>query len=354
MHLRVFRSLRSLWKTFRKAWVYGLAIDGNCHLKHGLRWGFLAIIRPCFSEEWFNWIERSDLQPFVKANPMLALRPLRPYLSIRWNRKKRFKVIGDTYDFVLCQGGAMRRALLHPDGISLARLDIAELGRIEIRLGKDIGFRREGEFVLSMQCRELSGWRMVLAFAMEKAENMQWTCYIGCVQGRGGIEAMRRTTKAFHGLRPKTLIVFVAQEVAGFIGARKILGAGDAIHVYRRKHLIHLPFRHNISFDYDSFWSEFGAGVDAEGWFHLPLQMIRRDYNDIKSNKRSMYARRYAMLDGLSEQLRISMTQSAILNAGCRPINPHYTVKLPRMEKTVVERQSSRLKADEIQISNHY
>ena len=178
-------------------------------------------------------------------------------------------------------------------------------------MGKDFGFRKEGEFVLFIQSRELGGRLMALTFGLEKTENAQWTCYLGCIQGRGGCEVMCQVTKSMHGLRPRCLMVFVLQEVAGTLGVKKILGAGNAIHANRRKHLVHLPFRHNIPFDYDAFWSEFGAELDAEGWFHLPTRLIRRTHNNIKPNKRSMYVKRYEMLDEIADQIRISMTLGA-------------------------------------------
>ncbi len=107
-------------KTVRKAWVYSSTVNAHENarrrFKQGLRWALLAAFRPRFSGEWFNWVERPDLQPFLKVNPVLALKPFRVYLSIRWNGKRRFKVIRDTYDLVLHRGGAMREALLNPAG----------------------------------------------------------------------------------------------------------------------------------------------------------------------------------------------------------------------------------------------
>jgi len=294
-------------ETFRKAFAYSVAVhikDGVWRrIKNSLRWAFLASFRSDFSTELFAWAEQPEIQPFVKVNPIVALRPLRPYVSIGWDRDRRFKVISDTYSFILLHSGAMRQALLSPEGTILARLELARLGRIEIRLGKDIAFRKEGELVLSVQSQDLDGWRMSMAFSLEAIANSQWICYIGCVQGRGGIDAMRETTRAMHGLRPRSLMVFVAQEVARTLGVKEILGVSNAIQTFHRKHLIHLPFRHTISFDYDVFWLECGAVLDAEGWFHLPVQTARRTREEIKPNKRSLYVKRYAMLDDLSTQI---------------------------------------------------
>jgi uncharacterized protein len=313
--MRAHKAQPSPLYVISKAWAYGTAIYAHdCarrRLKNGLRWGILAALRPRLCSEWFSWVEKPDLRPFLAINPVLALKPLRPYLTIRWNSERRSKVIRDTYDLVLQRGGALRLALLHPQGITLARSNIAPLGLVDIRMGRDFGSRKEGEFALSVQCQELDGWRTTLTFAFEQTAHEQLTFYIGCIQGRGGIEAVRQVTKAMHGLRPKALMVFVAQEVARILGARRILGAGDAIHVYRKRHLVRPLIRHGILFDYDAFWLELGAEVDAEGWFHLPVEAIRRDRDDVKPNKRSMYAKRYALLDELAEQIRLALSPNS-------------------------------------------
>ena len=306
-----FQALRNSCRAVHTAWAYGLVLHGHegarRRFKKSFRWAMLAALKPRFSVEWFKWVERPEMQPFLKVNHYLALRPLNAYLSTRWNGRRRFKVIRDTYKLVLDRGGALRGSLLNPEGLILARLDIPGFGLVEFGMCKDYGFRREGEFALTMRSPESRGYLMALAFGLERTENSQWTCYIGSIQGRGGLEAMHLATKAMHGMRPRCLMVFLAQEVAGALGVTKVLGASNAIHASRRKHLVHLPFRHAIRFDYNSFWLEYGAKLDAEGWFHLPVRLIRHSRNEIKSNKRSMYANRYEMLDEIAEQVRTAM-----------------------------------------------
>jgi len=301
------------WQAVQKAWGYSSYVytcdDTRRRFKKNVRWALLAAFRPGFFLEWLRWAESSDMLPFLKANPIFALKPLRVYVSVKWNIKRRYKVLHDTYDTVLHQGGALRRALLNPEGVILAELDLPRLGRIEIGMCKDFGFWKEGEFVIFLRNRELGGWYIALTFGLEKFDNSALTCYIGNLQGRSGSEEVREITKAMHGLRPRYLMVFVVREIAGSLGASKLLGTGNAIHVYRRKHLVHLPFRHAIPFDYDAFWVESGAEIDSEGWFRLPLRFNPRSLDDIKPNKRSMYAKRYEMLDELSEQIRNAMNQ---------------------------------------------
>lgn len=85
---------------------------------------------------------------------------------------------------------------------------------------------------------------------------------------------------------------------------------GNSIHSHKKKHIVYIPSVHGLSFDYDALWSEADGKLTADGWFEMPLTSQRRSPESIKSSKRSMYARRYGMLDNVSGQIRSSL-------AGC-------------------------------------
>jgi hypothetical protein len=60
----------------------------------------------------------------------------------------------------------------------------------------------------------------------------------------------------------------------------------------------------NIRFDFDALWTEIGGEPREDGWFDLPLTTPRRSPDQIKPNKRSMYAKRYLLQDELTRQIR--------------------------------------------------
>ncbi len=88
----------------------------------------------------------------------------------------------------------------------------------------------------------------------------------------------------------------------------------QAIQAYRRKHAIHLPRWHAIQFDYNAFWSESGGQPESDGWYELPPTPVRRNIHEIKANKRSLYLRRYRLLDNLS--LKIADTVKNLSSDG--------------------------------------
>lgn len=107
-------------------------------------------------------------------------------------------------------------------------------------------------------------------------------------------------------------MLFLAQEIARSLRVATLCGVGTGIHVYgssRRK--IPTPNR-NIHFDYDGFWLEARGELREDGWFLLPSKTVRRGLDEVKPNKKSMYAKRYPkryrMLDEMSRQIRTVMT----------------------------------------------
>jgi len=126
-------------------------------------------------------------------------------------------------------------------------------------------------------------------------------------RGGGGEDVVKAATKAMHGLRPKSLMVFLAQEIVRALRIGGLRGVGNGIQVYRANapRLFHAPKK--FHFDYDEFWLEAGGELAPDGWFTLPLKTQPRADEDIPGHKRSMYRKRYALLEDLSRQIKIQL-----------------------------------------------
>ncbi|MBS1766061.1 MAG: DUF535 family protein [Acidobacteria bacterium] len=281
--------------------------SGEAHRGEGIgrriqrqaRAALAAALRPSASMNWFDSVDGPALKPFAQANPLLPLKPFRVYLSANWGSDRRRKVIQDTYATATRMGGALQRALLDREGVRFLVGCGEGESAIHLRLHREYRFRKEGEFTLSLECPALGGRVMSMAFSIERMSG-GIAVYIGCLQGRDdGAEAIRSLTKALHGLRPKAFLMIAMQEVASALRAGELYGAGTAIQVHRRKHAVHLPWIHGLGFDYDAFWTDAGGTLDAGGWFRLPRTTPRRTRDEMKPNKRSMYAKRYELLDQL-------------------------------------------------------
>ncbi len=263
---------------------------------------FAALINPRFASKWFKMLKSPDLLLVATHRPWVYFKPFRVYMSIRWTKKQKIKVILDTYRFILSKGEAFTQVIIRSDDIEIARFKLKDTIEGILTLGYDYRYRKEGELVLSFECNQLGGRIVAAAFSFEEMEAGRWVCRIACIQGHriDSGHFSKAAQKLMHGLRPKSLIVFVLQKFSRQLNFTAVYGAGDAIQAYRRKHAIHLPRWHAIRFDYNVFWNEVGGRLNSDGWYELPLTPVRRSIDEIKTNKRSLYRKRYCMLDDLS------------------------------------------------------
>lgn len=273
---------------------------------------FAAAVHSRVFLEWLQTLQTPELNKYAGLNRRLVLKPLRVYMSLRWGINQKIKIITDTYKLIQLSGAPLQDALLRSAGVNIARIAITNDSDFDVQvlLGHDNTFRKEGELVASLWCAAFGGPVISLVFSFEYQNGSELAMYIGCIQGRKGVDN-KPISKGMHGLWPKVFIVFAAQEIARALSVRYIYGVGNNIHSHKKKHIVYIPSHHELSFDYDSLWVALGGKPSPGGWYNVPLQLERRPYESMKSNKRSMYARRYAMLDNTSEQIR-----SALLTNG--------------------------------------
>lgn len=306
--------IQQAWKASRRAWKRSALLpqSGESEARRfrgQIRWSLTAATRQAAAAEWFEWLEQPAVKPYLQLEPRMAFRPLRAYGSTLWNLRRRTKVVRDTYAFIHAYGGALHQAMTHPEGALLLRLPLERGVTGEVRLKSDAQYRKEGEISAFFH---LSGVELPVssfALAFERTAS-GWACYVGAVQGQkgGGEEAIKLATKAMHGLRPKQFMVFLAQEIARSLRVNALYGVGNRIQVARADRRKATKAGREISFDYDELWTEAGGEPMKDGWFLLPAKPRRRGLDEVKPNKRSMYAKRYAMLDDISRQIRTVLT----------------------------------------------
>ena len=297
------------WKAASRAWQWSRRVycpdpESPRLFKHHLRWATAAALRPQESLDWFSFHDEPAISGFSHANPRLVFRALTSYMSVRWNLAHRMKVIQDTYRFIVNQGGFLEKAMQRPEGMTLAQLDLDRGQKARIRIGSDAQFRKEGEISMFLELDGVDGPVTGLAFSL--VQDRGWIALIGGFQGRkgGDEETIKLATKAMHGLRPKNLMVLLIQELAQTLGIPTLRGVGNSVQVFRARMNNPLVPVRKIRFDFDALWTEVGGELGADGWFGLPLSTPRRSPDQIKPNKRSMYAKRYVLLDDLCHQIR--------------------------------------------------
>ncbi len=269
----------------------------------------MAAMKPSESLDWFNRMHINDMRSFSTSIPYLTFKPIRVFMSTRWNIVQRKKVIADTCQVIRTYKGALLEAILNAEGSMLASVNLDGYGEIKIILGYDDSLRKEGVLMLSLKGPSVHEPVIQIAFSLEQKSTKSGVCYIGCLQGRSNKDELKALTKVMHGLRPHVVMIFIVQEIMKALNMKQLLGIGNSIHPHHKKYLIHLPFVHKTTFDYDSLWMELGGVPEPDGWFELPLETERRTDKEMKSNKRAMYHRRYAMMDSISMQIRASIAK---------------------------------------------
>lgn len=109
---------------------------------------------------------------------------------------------------------------------------------------------------------------------------------------------MSALTKVFFGMRPHFLLIQIVREFAKQIGITSLLGIPFQNQIKTRR------YNNKVKFDYNSFWSECQGKTNAAlGYYQIPLEACRKDLSEIASKKRSMYRKRYALLDALQDSI---------------------------------------------------
>ena len=107
------------------------------------------------------------MRPFSDRQPALALKPLRPYLSMNWGLERRIKVLTETFELIDTTA-SLREAVLNPAGVVLARVAQHRAEACLVQLGWDPRFHKEGELVISLRGEAASGHALSMALAFER------------------------------------------------------------------------------------------------------------------------------------------------------------------------------------------
>lgn len=278
--------------------------------KHLLR----ALLSWPLAQTWLTYLNTDAMKETVRVNPRLHRKLQRVYLSRRWNEAQRLLVLQEHYDFMRDRlPGVWRTQVVENGGLILAAIPGAGGVSYQVRLRPEVPFEKEGELALTLIQTPHQGRLAAVALTVARAGQDRPALFIGCIQGEErGLppESTKHAAKDLHGLRPKNLLILVVQQLAGQWGLDAIRAAGNSIHVYRSWRFAFSSIPGKVHLDYDAFWIEMGGRPDREGFFSLPLQTPRRTREEMKPNKRPMYARRYAMLDELEGALRVSVPEA--------------------------------------------
>lgn len=211
------------------------------------------------------------------------------FLDKRFNSQQRFNAICENLLF-LPQQLAHLNPPLWQQPLSFGEV----IPDFEILLNINEHQPMEGYWALELRYKPENQLIYLLTFG-----KLDDALLIAVVQGpnfEGSKEIVKQLTKACHGLRPAYLMVEVMKGLTQILGYHKLFGIPQK---YQNKSRLVQSKRYVV--DYDAIFSE--AGGSQNDYWILPLESDR-NLDDIPSKKRSMYRKRFAMLDSLFESMR--------------------------------------------------
>jgi uncharacterized protein VirK/YbjX len=226
-----------------------------------------------------------------------------PYIHKDWDASRRFSSIAKHYALLK----DMPKFLDVSDGQPKEIVSLnAYAPNTSIVLDKPRWFVREGEIVLNIFQNDLRV--MSVAFTLGHSQN-ELILYIGGIQGihsgiprEDSLEIIKELTKNFNGLRPRSFVIAMLRRIARRIGATKIL-AIDQLH----RHHWHPYFKSSPNSlnntNYDEIWLDNEGIAGDDGFFYLKTSSTYRDLSEVDSKKRSMYRKRYDMLDQIEQEI---------------------------------------------------
>lgn len=223
-----------------------------------------------------------------------------PYQCASWDADERFSRIQKHLD-VLERFPGLK---LRPED-KLVLLDLSGISPdVRIIIDRAQWLAREGHLTLSLFKGDFRAF--TVSFSLSGSADLE--LFIGGIQGRNGEEILslyRDLTKDFHGIRPRDFMLEILRMFARSLSVTHIYAVADAFKISRHKYF---GERGAPGLFYDEIWEERGGTRIDETRFELPCDSPRRDLEEIPSKKRSMYRKRYEMLDQIESAIPVDLS----------------------------------------------
>ncbi len=254
-----------------------------------------------------RWLERCSQAPFrtaVDRVPFNIERIHRPFMHAGLDSHTRLRVSLEHDYLTVTRAPRIARELIESGCIRLATLVVA--GQTwDVNAESLERFQKEGDWTICI--RDSGGVRVVscsfcIASVGGRAGRPQ--LLIGCIQGPDtsvdGRALYRSLTRKWSGLRPKPLIIYLANSLAREMGARTALIVSNEAHVYSSWRYMFRKRR--VKADYRLLAQDCGAKRLWRRW-HV-LTTFQRSLSSEATDMNAAQRRRRALLTALDDQIR--------------------------------------------------
>ncbi|MDU8924941.1 VirK/YbjX family protein [Pasteurellaceae bacterium LIM206] len=239
--------------------------------------------------------QQEALADWLDHHPLCSYPLVHRFLDKRFNSRQRFTYLKDNLLFFQQRMNKLQLPQIWRQALFLG--DVVE----GFALYLDMNGCQPMEGLWALELREQSDQTLVYQCTFGKIEN---TLLIGSIQGpnfEGAKEMVKLLTKRCHGLRPMHLMIEAMKYLTLALGLEQLNGIPQA---YQNKSRIVQAKRYTV--DYDTIFRE--SGAELRHYWRISLDSKPRDLAEIPSNKRSMYRKRYVMLERLNELINSKLS----------------------------------------------
>ncbi|MDY2946817.1 VirK/YbjX family protein [Mannheimia varigena] len=255
---------------------------------------------------WLHYFKIKQFEQFVAQHPQLIpLLNARPnysyplahrFLDKRFSSMQRLEQMCDNLLFLPQQ-------LSHLPPLWAQKVSFGEvISDFELILSINEHQPMEGFWALELRYKPADQLVYLLTFG--KLNN---ALLIAVIQGPnfdGSKELVKQLTKYCHGLRPAYLMVEAMKALTSVLGYQRLLGIPQK---YQNKSRWIQSKRYVV--DYNAIFAESNGILDK--YWQLPLELESKAIEDIPSKKRSMYRKRYEMLENLKSAMKAALILEA-------------------------------------------
>ena len=237
--------------------------------------------------------EKYNLDSLLKGNIDLYNKMHYPLLNKDFNNQTKLKYLDNHFKIISKLKSDALTEIYSDNGMLLVDMSAYNIP-INIKLKNDPYTKKEGDITIYLETQNPINKIFKITGLLSEE-----TLYIGCVQGQTTKEQIQQLTKEFFGMRPHNFLLYCIMEFAKNLGCKNLYAIKNDFHVSKAT----AKTRERISFDYNEFFKELNLISETKSWSVIDINYPLKDISEIKSKKRSMYRKRYALLENISKDI---------------------------------------------------
>lgn len=255
-----------------------------------------------------NFFHGSEILSEMAENyPFFYEQVTRAFFYHRSTFDERMKLVKENAEFFSeTMSRDFLRMLYGEKTIDLWKLPIDEnLGDLNLILRAEPGQRKESLASVMLRLNErINVYQIMFWIARDDLTGFSdatgdFAMWIGAIQGpnvEDARELIKKITKKSQAYRTKNLILYAARAVARSLGVKKIFAVTNEGYYANN----HIRRDRKLKVNFADLWRESGGTLtEDKRFFSLPLIEKRKTVEEMPSQKRALYRRRFAMLDEL-------------------------------------------------------